>query len=121
MWRLLLLAGLALGDRRTPVAGDASGSDWVNTCIDLDWHSKETTLSATPSFDFETAAPGTSQACGAGRITLGFLIDVQRKNYDRGTISDEMKFGLYFPTPDPSDSTPGDEYQWELFPSVGFP
>ena len=81
--RPLLLAGLALAEGGpTPVAGDASGSDWVNACIDLDWHSKEAALSATP--DFETAAAGTSQACGAGRITLGVLTDVQRKIYDRG-------------------------------------
>ena len=65
----------------TPVTGDASGSDWVNACIDLDWHSKEVALSETP---LETAAGGTSQACGAGRITLGVLTDVQRNIYDRG-------------------------------------
>ena len=37
------------------------------------------------------------------------------------TISDEMKFGLYSPTHSPSDSTPGDECQRELFSSVGSP
>ena len=64
-----LLAGLATVEGGpTPHAGDASGSDWVNACIDLDWHSKEAALPATTGF--ETAAGGTSQACGAGRITL---------------------------------------------------
>ena len=54
----------------------------MNACIDLDWHSKEAALSAAPGS--ETVAGDTSQACGAGRITLGVLTDVQRELYHRG-------------------------------------
>ena len=75
----------------TPVTGDASGSDWVNACIDLDWHSKEVALSETP---LETAAGGTSQACGAGRITLGVPTDFHHN--DRGCPGGPQKTGFAF-------------------------
>ena len=81
-----LLVGLATADGG--VAGDASGSDSVTACIDLDWHSKEAALSAAPGS--EMVAGDTSQACGAGRITL---TDVQRKIYDRGCPSGPQKTG----------------------------
>ena len=75
-----LLFGLATANvGPTPLRGDASGSDSVNACIDLDWRSKDAALPATTGF--EAVAGGTSQACSAGRITS---TDVQRKICDRG-------------------------------------
>ena len=71
-----LIAGVATAEGGpTPIAGEASGSDSVNACIDLDWNSTEAAHSAPP--DFEPAAVGSSiTSRGASSTMRGLSIAV---------------------------------------------